>query len=49
MKRNDSGKKNTLVRLGNAPLATRTDLKAAAVRDITGAMNAILADVSHFT
>lgn len=29
----------------DAPLATRTDLKAAGVKDITGAMNAILADV----
>jgi starvation-inducible DNA-binding protein len=29
----------------DAPLATRTDLKAAAVKDISGAMNAILADV----
>ena len=28
-----------------APLATPTDLKSAATRDITGAMNAILADV----
>jgi starvation-inducible DNA-binding protein len=28
-----------------APLATPTDLKAAATRDIAGAMNAILADV----
>ena len=28
-----------------APLATRTDLSAAATKDITGAMNAILADV----
>ena len=28
-----------------APLATRTDLKGNATRDITGAMNAILADV----
>jgi starvation-inducible DNA-binding protein len=28
-----------------APLATRTDLKAAATKDIGGAMNAILADV----
>jgi starvation-inducible DNA-binding protein len=28
-----------------APLATPTDLKATATRDITGAMNAILADV----
>lgn len=29
----------------NAPLATPTDLKAAASKDIAGAMNAILADV----
>ena len=29
----------------DAPLATRTDIKAAGVKDITGAMNAILADV----
>ena len=29
----------------NAPLATPTDLKAAATKDIAGAMNAILADV----
>ncbi|HEY3073594.1 MAG TPA: DNA starvation/stationary phase protection protein [Burkholderiales bacterium] len=28
-----------------APLATRTDLKAAATKDIAGAMNAMLADV----
>ncbi len=28
-----------------APLATRTDLKAAATKDLTAAMNAILADV----
>jgi len=28
-----------------APLATRTDLSAAATKDISGAMNAILADV----
>src|SRR5262250_3806424 len=45
MKKNNSEKKNKLVRLRNAPLTTRTDLKAAAVKDITGAMNAILADV----
>jgi starvation-inducible DNA-binding protein len=45
MKRNNSEEKNTLVRLRNAPLATRTDLTAAAVKDIAGAMNAILADV----
>ena len=29
----------------DAPLATRTDLKATGVKDIAGAMNAILADV----
>src|ERR1043166_4989384 len=29
----------------DAPLATRTDLKAAGVKDIAGGMNAILADV----
>jgi starvation-inducible DNA-binding protein len=45
MRRNYSQDKNTLVRLRNAPLATRTDLTAAAVKDIVGAMNAILADV----
>ena len=45
MRRNYSQDKNTLVRVRNAPLATRTDLTAAAVKDIAGAMNAILADV----
>jgi len=45
MKRNNSEAKDTLVRLRNAPLATRTDLTAAAVKDIAGAMNVILADV----
>jgi starvation-inducible DNA-binding protein len=45
MRRNYSQDKNTLVRLRNAPLATRTDLTAAAVKDTAGAMNAILADV----
>ncbi len=34
-----------LERRQKAPLATPTDLKAAATRDITAAMNAILADV----
>jgi starvation-inducible DNA-binding protein len=34
-----------LLRRRLAPLATRTDLAAAATRDIAGAMNAILADV----
>src|SRR6202161_2610053 len=37
--------KQDLARRRNAPLATPTDLKAAATRDITAAMNAILADV----
>jgi len=37
--------KQTLVQRRNAPLATPTDLKALATRDIAGAMNAILADV----
>lgn len=45
MRRNNSEEKNRLVRLRNAPLATRTDLTAAAVKDIAGAMNGILADV----
>jgi starvation-inducible DNA-binding protein len=45
MRRINLEEKNRLVRLRNAPLATRTDLTAAAVKDIAGAMNAILADV----
>ena len=45
MRRNNLDEKNALVRVRNAPLATRTDLTAAAVKDIAGAMNAILADV----
>src|SRR6202162_5979955 len=45
MKKNSTAPKQELVRRRNAPLATPTDLKAAATRDITGAMNAILADV----
>src|SRR6201993_2168992 len=45
MKRNNLEEKNRLVRLRNAPLATRTDITAGAVKDIAGAMNAILADV----
>ncbi len=35
----------TLVRRREAPLATSTDLHPAATRDISGALNAILADV----
>src|SRR5439155_11862622 len=34
-----------LVRRQSAPLATPTDLKPAATKDIAGAMNAIVADV----
>jgi starvation-inducible DNA-binding protein len=34
-----------LERKQRAPLTTPTDLKAAATRDIAGAMNAVLADV----
>jgi len=45
MRKNNAEEKNALVRLRNAPLATRTDLAAAAVKDIAGAMNVILADV----
>jgi len=45
MRKNNSEEKNRLVRLRSAPLATRTDLTATAVKGIAGAMNAILADV----
>ena len=38
-------KKDDLVSRQSAPLATPTDLKGAATKDIAGAMNAILADV----
>ena len=38
-------KKDDLVSRQRAPLATPTDLKGAATKDIAGAMNAILADV----
>src|SRR5713226_2031980 len=38
-------KTSELTRRRDAPLATRTDLSRAGVKDITGAMNAILADV----
>jgi starvation-inducible DNA-binding protein len=38
-------KENALTHKFEAPLATPTDLAAAAVKDIAGAMNAILADV----
>src|SRR5437660_9382092 len=38
-------KSSELAQRRDAPLATRTDLSRAGVKDITGAMNAILADV----
>src|SRR5205823_13580696 len=38
-------KTSELAQRRDAPLATRTDLSRAGVKDITGAMNAILADV----
>ena len=38
-------KTSELTQRREAPLATRTDLSRAGVKDITGAMNAILADV----
>ena len=45
MNKPNSKKKLELVQRRDAPLETRTDLSHAAVRDISGAMNAILADV----
>src|ERR1700693_1319790 len=45
MKKNSTPNRQELVRRRGAPLATPPDLKAAPTRDITGAMNAILADV----
>jgi starvation-inducible DNA-binding protein len=45
MKRPDSKKTIELLQRRDAPLETRTDLTQAAVKDITAAMNAILADV----
>src|SRR5450432_1324090 len=44
MKKPDA-KRQELETRRRAPLATPTDLKKAATRDIAGAMNAILADV----
>src|SRR5207237_950336 len=46
MKRNSSTKTSELLRRRDAPLETPTDLTRSATKDITGAMNAILADVS---
>src|SRR6266436_4689728 len=45
MTKNSSKKTKELRGRRSAPLATRTDLASAAIRDIAGAMNAILADV----
>ncbi|MDR3452768.1 MAG: DNA starvation/stationary phase protection protein [Rhodoferax sp.] len=45
MKKNAVNKTQALKVRQKAPLATPSDLKAAATRDIAGAMNAILADV----
>jgi starvation-inducible DNA-binding protein len=45
MKRNNSKKTSELLRRREAPLATPTDLTRSATKDISGAMNAILADV----
>jgi starvation-inducible DNA-binding protein len=45
MKTATTGKTKELTERQRTPLATPTDLSAAATRDITGAMNAILADV----
>ena len=45
MKRTNSKKTIELLQRRDAPLETRTDLTQAATKDITAAMNAILADV----
>jgi starvation-inducible DNA-binding protein len=45
MNKLDSKKRLELAQRRDAPLATRTDLSQAAVKDISGTMNAILADV----
>src|ERR1700740_2500328 len=45
MNKPNSKKRLELVQRRDAPLATRTDLSPKAVKDISGAMNAILADV----
>jgi starvation-inducible DNA-binding protein len=45
MKRMTSAKENELKQLEQTPLSTPTDLTADATRDITGALNALLADV----
>jgi starvation-inducible DNA-binding protein len=45
MKKSALANTQDLVGRRNAPLATPTDLKAIATKDVSGAMNAILADV----
>src|SRR3989440_4197218 len=45
MRRNGSEKTTKLLHRRQAPLATPTDLTHSATKDISGAMNAILADV----
>jgi starvation-inducible DNA-binding protein len=45
MKRNGSTTTTELRRRRGAPLATPTDLTSSATKDISGAMNAVLADV----
>src|SRR5205807_3613852 len=45
MRRNNSTKTTELRQRRDAPLTTPTDLTRSATRDITGALNAILADV----
>jgi starvation-inducible DNA-binding protein len=45
MNKPNSKKTSELLRRRDAPLETRTDLTASATKDITGTMNAILADV----
>ena len=45
MNKPNSRKRLELAQRRDAPLATRTDLSAAAVKDISGTMNGILADV----
>jgi starvation-inducible DNA-binding protein len=45
MNKPNSKKRLELAQRRDAPLATRTDLSRAAVKDVSGTMNAILADV----
>ena len=45
MNKPNSKKRLELAQRRDAPLATRTDLSSEAVKDISGSMNAILADV----